>query len=349
MHIKAVLRKSCWSTAAVAGAIGAFVWWAKGPCLPRLSQHLPTHTLPSQSAFSASFQGDLTVMTYNIAHANGIKSKPWDLRDASYAQHKLQQLAQVLQQADADVVLLQEVDLYSARTGYVNQARFLAKQAHYPYYACSILWEKNYLPYPLWQTPAHHLGRMRAGNCVLSRYPIKRHARLVFDKPRANPFWYNWGYIDRGAQTVVLQVGSHAIAVINAHLEAFDQNARHKQAKQLADWVRSLPTPWVLGGDLNAPPPEAQQKRGFDDDPNMSYATDRTIELVRAGLPRHQEALLQAQSRHASFTFPSNRPNRQMDHLFAAGDLHVAQARVVHESATASDHLPVLAQLGYSP
>ncbi|MEM7402581.1 MAG: endonuclease/exonuclease/phosphatase family protein [Myxococcota bacterium] len=315
-----------------------------------MSRHLPIHQVPQVGA-AASFNGDLRVMTYNIAHANGIKDKPWQMRDATYAQQKLRQLAHVLQEAQADVVLLQEVDLYSARTGYINQAHWLAQQARYPYYACSILWEKNYLPYPLLATPAHHLGRMRSGNCVLSRYPIKRHSRVVFDKPRSNPFWYNLGYIDRGAQTVVLQLGGQRLAVVNAHLEAFDQTARQLQANKLATWVTSLPMPWVLGGDLNAPAPEAAQKSGFVDAPDINYSTDRTIELLRLGLPaQHQEALRQlksAQSPHVSnaFTFPSNQPNRQMDYLFTSRHLHIVDARVVRKSKTASDHLPLFAQL----
>ena len=167
----------------------------------------------------------------------------------------------------------------------------------------------------------------------------------MFDKPRSNPFWYNWGYIDRGAQTVVLQVGSHRIAVVNIHLEAFEQNARHEQASELAAWVQSLQMPWVLGGDLNAVPPEAEQKGNFDDDPHTSYATDRTLELVRSGLPKHQEALQQLKSPQLPFTFPSNQPNRQIDYLFAANALNIVKSRVVHEAKTASDHLPVWAQL----
>ena len=348
MQLNNLMRWSCWSTAAVAGAVSGFLWWAKGSALPRLSRYLPIHTLPQPPAASASLRGDFSVMTYNMAHANGIKDKPWQMRDAAYARQKLRQLAHVLQQAQADVVLLQEVDLHSARTGYVDQARWLAQQAHYPYYACSILWEKNYLPYPLWATPAHHLGRMRAGNCVLSRYPIKRHSRLVFDKPRANPFWYNLGYIDRGAQTVVLQVGGRRIAVVNAHLEAFDQTTRHEQAQQLAAWVKSLSLPWVLGGDLNAPPPEAAHKSDFNHKPQIDYTTDRTIQLVRSGLPQYQEALWQFKSPESSLTFPSDQPNWQIDHLFTASQLHIVNARVVHEAKTASDHLPLWAQLSLS-
>ncbi|MEM7589117.1 MAG: endonuclease/exonuclease/phosphatase family protein [Myxococcota bacterium] len=342
MGVKSTLRWSCWSAAAVVGAVSAFIWWAKGPSLPRLSRNLPIHTLfPPQAASPGSFQGDLAVMTYNMAHANGIKDKPWDLRRVSYAKQKLQQLAHVLRAAQADVVLLQEVDLHSARTGYVDQARFLAEQARYPYYACSIFWEKNYLPYPVWKTPAHHLGRIRAANCILSRYPIKQHSRLVFEKPRSNPFWYNLGYIDRGAQTAVLQVGCHRIAVVNAHLEAFDQSARHEQAEQLASWVQSLQIPWVLGGDLNAPPPEAVRKKGFAD-PDVDYRTDRTIEFVRAQLPPHVEATLDPPH---ILTFPSDTPERQLDHLFVEKQFQVLQARVFTEAETASDHLPVLAQL----
>lgn len=331
--------------------LGAFMYWAIGKSLPRKSS-LPVHRWPT--AQIAQPKTTVTIMTYNIGHGQGVKSLPTDWRGEEVTKMHLGVLAEVINRVDADFVLLQEVDLHSNRTQDINQAEFLLQRTHYPYYACAVVWDKNYLPFPFWPLE-HHLGHVLAANCIFAKYPLKNHESIIFDKPESNPFWYNWGYLDRGAQKVVAQIGDKKLTLINLHLEAWEQKARAKQVRATSDWVKSLPGPLVIGGDFNALPAEACRKNQFADEMDADFRDDRTIEIFKNALLDYSETLAikmcpgsgDNADEVGTFTFPADAPNRRLDYLFGVYGAKIVSGRVVQEAATASDHLPVLVEVAY--
>lgn len=319
------------------------VWWAVGTTLPRLSE-VPI-AQPGSSISIKEAVRSMVVATYNIAHAQGLKDQPSDWRDKETTLAHLRQLAHAITQMDADVVLLQEVDIDANRTHHINQVAYLAKEANYPAYACAVLWEKNYLPFP-YVPFEHQIGQVQSGNCVLSRYPLVQQERLVFDKPASNPFWYNWGYIDRGVQKIVAQVGQQLVTFFNIHLEAWEAAAKNKQVRELLRFADQVKGPLVIGGDFNAVPPEATVKAQFADEPDNNYSQDDVISYMRATAKEASEAIPEAVYRRdekAALTFPTDIPTRRMDYLYGLKGMQIKQGRVVHEAGIASDHFPVMA------
>ncbi len=336
------LRRALIALCAVMMLVILIVWWAVGPTLPKEST-LGADELPHASPLPP--KDAITITTYNIGHGQGIKADPTDWRDKKFTEKKMSELAAVLAKIGSDIVLLQEVDLDSNRTHHINEAQYLAENAGYPYYACALLWDKNYIPFPIWPL-AHHLGSMKAANCTLSRYPLKNHLRIVYDKPAANPYWYNLGYIDRGAQRVEVQIGNKTLTVVNVHLEAYDIKTREEQARLLMKWVKLIPGPYILGGDFNSLPPEAKVRNGFPDDPTDDESLDTTMQIVRNGFSHYNEALplsLHQTDEQSTFTFRSDKPTRRIDYIFGGPGTHVSKGRVVKEALDASDHLPVVA------
>lgn len=329
----------------------AFMYWAIGTSLPQKSD-LRVQRWPGTTI--APPKNTLSIMTYNIGHGQGIKELPTDWRGEEVTKMQLEDIAHVLNRVDADFVLLQEVDLNSHRSQNINQAEFLLRRTHYPYYACATVWDKNYIPFPFWPLE-HQLGRVLAANCIFAKYPLKKHQNVIFDKPEDNAFWYNWGYIDRGAQKVVAQVGDKKISLINLHLEAWEKKARMKQAKIVAHWAQELEGPLIIGGDFNAIPPEACKKSNFADELDVDFAHDETLSILREGLKNHSESLRVEQCPPAgnntqetnTFTFPADAPSRTLDHLFTTHGAKIIAERVVKEAGTASDHLPVLVEVEY--
>jgi endonuclease/exonuclease/phosphatase family metal-dependent hydrolase len=178
----------------------------------------------------------------------------------------------------------------------------------------------------------------------MSRFPITSNRRVVLPQPEANPFWYNLFYLHRAIQVVTIQVGQQELTVLNCHLEAFDQRNREAHAERVVALVRELrPERWVVLGDMNAPPPEAAQRSNFVDEPGWDASTDRTIEILRAGLGVLETPGLEAyeQSLASTFTFPAEAPTRRLDYVFASPNLALAEARVVKDAGAISDHLPV--------
>jgi endonuclease/exonuclease/phosphatase family metal-dependent hydrolase len=327
--------------------IAAGIWWGIGSFLPRYSQLKIEHTVNATPKEKSS---SLSLVTYNIAHGQGFKNHASDWREEQLTRKKMSEIAAALKKIDADIVLLQEVDLNSNRTHRINQVEWLVNAIGYSYWACAPIWEKNYVPFPYWPIK-HHIGEVKTANCILSKYLLSDHKRFVFDKPESNPFWYNWGYIDRGAQHVIAHIEKKQITIINVHFEDQDEAAREKQARDLLQWIASMKEePMIIAGDFNAPPANSRKKDAFEDDADLRYTDDETIAILRNGLIDESEAISEKQhllEERNTFTFPSHAPNRRIDHIFALKGAKVIQGRVIKEAGNASDHLPVWAKISF--
>lgn len=326
--------------------IALFLWWAVGQSLPRLASLPIEATKEAQDVFLPE---SLVVASYNIGHGQGVKEKAWDYRDKDTTLRQLGMVAKAMAKIDADIFLLQEVDLDSHRTFRVNQIEFIKEKTKHPYHACALLWEKNYLPFPYWP-PAHHLGYVRAANCILSKFPLSNHERLVFDKPKSNPFWYNWGYIDRGIQRVNVQLGDVSLAVLNVHLEAWDTKTREEQIKVTNEYIEQIKLPIILGGDFNTIPEDAIKKFGFVDEPEADFSEEKTLKWFAANAKELKIPKLNAQNDVPAqlYTFPSSNPDRRLDYIFLLGKtLSFVDFRVASEAGLSSDHLPVVAKINY--
>lgn len=324
--------------------LSVFLWWGLGGELPPFSQ---LDTVAVADAVVPPPKDILKIVSYNIGHGQGVKEQPWDHRDKNITEKQLSMIADAMTKMDADVFLLQEVDLDSNRTYHINEIEFIKKKTGHPFHACATVWEKNYVPFPYWP-PSHHLGYVRAANCVLSRYPLSNHERIIFAKPKSNPFWYNWGYLDRGLERVDVRVGDKTISVLNVHFEAWETAAREEQIQITKKYIDSLTTPVILGGDFNTVLPDAPKKDGFIDDPDAHFDQDKTFTWFLAHAPE-MYALPPKSVNNDSFelyTYPSDNPDRRLDHIYITKKyLHMLDFRIVKEAGLASDHLPVLATI----
>lgn len=328
----------------VCGAI--FMWWAIGEQLPERSE-----LAVDQTGFlkSAPPHSHLKVSSYNIGHGQGIKEHAWDYRDKKTTLAQLSQVAKAMKDMDADVFLLQEVDLDSNRTFRIDQMQFIKDRLQHPYHACALVWKKNYLPFPYWPL-THQIGYVRAANCILSKYPLSNHERVIFEKPRSNPFWYNWGYIDRGLERVDVELGDKKLALINVHLEAWERPSREQQIKVVTDYMKEVDLSIILGGDFNTVPLDAIKKNGFADEPDMDYQGESTFLWLNEHAPGIKIPSIDPKNTDpfAHYTFPSNRPDRRLDHIFLLGrGLDFINFYVDEKAGTASDHLPVVAVIKY--
>ena len=194
----------------------------------------------------------LRIVTYNIGYASGEKNNVGNTLTKQEVVRNLSQIIDSLKNLDADVVGLQEVDSYSKRTFDIDQLKWISESLGLPHVACVTTWNVTYLPWPYWP-PRLHYGRIVSGQAILSRFPIKAHEIIPFEKPKANSFWYNLFYLDRVVQKVTIDLGDEEISVWHTHLEAFDHAARREQAEKLAERVAKDLTPlkWILG-DLNS-------------------------------------------------------------------------------------------------
>lgn len=243
----------------------------------------------------ASSYPQLRVLVYNI-HAG---------KDAAGVDN-LARVADLVKETRADVVLLQEVDSVTRRSGGVDQLAAL-RQATGMHAAFGSTLEYQGGGY---------------GIALLSRFPIRSH-RLV-PLPNDPPQPRAGGSREpRGALLAELETPGAVLHVLNTHIDASgDDTWRRQEATRLvaiADSLRSAGARLIVGGDMNSTPESAVQA------------------IVRAaGLRDAWTACGSGQE----LTYPAGTPVKRIDYLYLTAPLQCSEARVIDTQA--SDHRPVL-------
>jgi endonuclease/exonuclease/phosphatase family metal-dependent hydrolase len=270
---------------------------------------------------------EFRIVTYNIGYAyaeqNNLSTIPQD-----QVMKNLDAAVEALKAMSPDIICLQEIDFDSSRTYHIDQLQYLADKLGFAQGAYAVNWNKRYLPFPYWP-PKNHFGQMVSGQAILSRFPLSEHSLTVFEKP-PNAFWYNWFYLERVAQKVIVKLGDETqLALWNVHLEAFDVNTRVKQAKKLAELVNNDPHDFkVVVGDFNDP------------QVTVKANTDNGVFQFIASTKMQSDYELSDE-----FTFPSWKPVEKLDHIFFSRQLALDEFGVIQ--TLASDHLPVWADIVY--
>jgi len=239
------------------------------------------------------------VLTYNIHRAIGLDRR-----------FRPERIAEILAHHDADIVLLQEVDVGVPRSRQLNLGRELAEMIDYPHYAIGL----NVT-----------LKTGMYGNATLSRFPIKkeRNIDLTIENRKA-----------RGCLFTEIEIpeengNRHPLPVFNLHL-GLSFKERPRQVGLLVHTTEftklNMDAPCLVVGDFNdwwsrlAPI--------FTEVLDFGCATNRSGE--------YQDAI---------FTYPSFSPANGLDKIFHRGDLRLLGCKRcrLNASKVASDHLPVIA------
>lgn len=241
------------------------------------------------------------ILSYNIHRAIGVDRR-----------FRLGRILKILDHYNADIVLLQEVDVGVPRSQKLDLAEEIANGMGYPYHAVGLNVQ---------------LRKGRYGNATLSRYPINRQRNIDLTIGNRKP---------RGCLHTTLQINSatgtaYMLEVFNVHLGlSFKERPR-----QVGKLVRSREfaslsdnQPCLVAGDFNdwwtRLAPIFTEILGF------SCATNK-----KKG---YQSAFL---------TYPSFSPTSGLDKIFCRGSMHIIRGSRcrLRASKVASDHLPVIADL----
>lgn len=175
-------------------------------------------------ASAESMPGSLRILTWNTHHGEGMDGRL-----------DLPRLAEVIKKADPDIVLLQEVDDRTQRTGGVPQAEELGRLTgrHATFGKAMDFQGGGY------------------GNAILTREAPVSH-RVIPLPGKGEP---------RCALEVKLKLGGKDVLAVSTHWEVSAREARLEQAQKLADEYTGHEAMVILGGDFNdtpgSPPLEA--------------------------------------------------------------------------------------------
>ena len=241
---------------------------------------------------------ELRVLVYNI-HAG---------KDAAGVDN-LERVAALVREVDADVVLLQEVDRGTTRSGGVDQPAQLERQGgRYAAFGRTLDYQGG-----------------QYGIAVLSRWPVAEQAvsPLRVEPPQARS---GGSYEPRGALRVAVIAPWGALRVVNTHLDASREDQWRAQEVRgvlaVADSMKARGGLLLVGGDFNSEPASAVQ-----------------AELRRGGL---RDAWAEC-GRGDSLTYPADRPVKRIDYLYLTGPVRCVEARVLDTQA--SDHRPLFVRV----
>jgi endonuclease/exonuclease/phosphatase family metal-dependent hydrolase len=274
----------------------------------------------------------LSVVSYNIGYLSGLTNQQAVERDQTLLKSNQATAIAALEQANADIIGLQEIDFDAYRSFEQNQQYAVSSALQMPFAAIAINWDKRYVPFPYWP-PAVHYKKVISGQAMLSRYPITQNERIVLEKVPNNPFYYNALYLDRVAQVAEIDLGNQSLVVINVHLEAFDAPTRTRQSEVVLalaeDYAAEAPV--ILMGDFNSSLNRSEE----GDTRSIQIFLDSP--MFTSAVP--VEALAEAH------TFPSDQPAYTLDYIFYTPDtLESLDWQVLDGAAQASDHLPLQAR-----
>jgi endonuclease/exonuclease/phosphatase family metal-dependent hydrolase len=243
------------------------------------------------------------VLVYNV-HAG---------KDAA-GKDNLQRVADVVHEVDADIVLLQEVDKGTRRSGGIDQpAEYARRTGYHVAFGRSLDYDGG-----------------EYGIAVLARWPIRRDSaiHLPVDPPQERS---GGSHEPRIAMSTLIAAPFGDLAMFNTHIDASgDDRWRLQEIRSIEQLAQSAVRGGALrvlfGGDFNSTPESAVQiqlrANGFRDSWQMCGAGD-------------------------GFSYPADTARKRIDYLFLIAGIECTTARVVNTAT--SDHRPVLFTLRVSP
>ncbi len=323
--------------------------------------------------------GPIKVVTWNIRFGSGRLEWFLDscgdraLADYDSIEIIMQKIADTLNVFDADIVLLQEVDIESKRSAYLDQVQYLLDHTYLNYGVYASMSEVDF-------APTDGLGRVNTGNAILSKYPITESERIQLrlrtDQDKLVKYFYAKRNIIKANIPELSHDGKKLFAV-NIHATAFatdDTKLRHiEKYIEVLGKINDDGDLFVTGGDLNSVPPgsitdfcendkcegeecdgdyennkayEAAYFEHFEGEPDIlvplynSYSA--AIQLDSCNLPIHFT--------HAPSTNRDSNDNlvkydRKLDYLFTNNSFESGSGKTHQSAWNLSDHTPVSATL----
>jgi len=314
----------------------------------------------------------LTAMTWNIRFAAG-RNTPWFgdscgdrvLLTEAEVTAGLENLAAAINRIQPDILLLQEVDVKSKRTAYIDQVRWLLDHTFLNFAAYASSWQAQWIP-------SDGLGRMDMGNAILSRWPILEAERIQLAQRGDQDALTRYFYLQRCILKTRIALPDHdQFFVLNMHADAFstDETKRKhiERFKRELDGLDTSQALFIAGGDFNMLPPGSDSTDFCDEDKcpeesfhqagdnpfhkeGSNYTPEKSwLQPMYAGYYPDVALTEFRMNQRSYFTHCTDRSStwdRKIDYLFSNSDW-IKGATITHQDLLhQSDHVPVSARWG---
>ncbi|ANQ54501.1 endonuclease [Thermosipho sp. 1063] len=198
----------------------------------------------------------ITIFDWNIGYAGLGKEMDFFLDGGKNAvvpknlvKRYINGVVNVLKKYNSDIYLLQEIDVNSRRTNYINELSYLKSIGKYDI-AFAYNYKVLYVPVPF----LNPMGKVSAGLATFSKYEIGEALRISL------PGEYSWPtkifQLDRCVLLTRLNRGKKDLVILNIHPSAYDTGVlREKQLRfimKLASDEYKKGNYVIIGGDWNS-------------------------------------------------------------------------------------------------
>jgi endonuclease/exonuclease/phosphatase family metal-dependent hydrolase len=273
---------------------------------------------------------------------------------------KLQLICDHINQVKPDILLLQEVDVNSKRSAYVNQLKWIMDHTYFGYAVYGLQWKAQFIP-------SDGLGRLEEANVILSRWPISQATRIQLplrqDQGALTRYFYERCCMVKAKIEIPGVDGFYAV---NIHASAFATDDTKRQHiirfKNELDNIAANGGWFVAGGDMNTLPPgsdstdycmedicpgesfhqpgdDPMHKEGSNYTPESQWLVDLyntyTCAVALHDYQQNQEAYFSHTTRPEHFW------DRTLDYLFTNSRWQKGTTVTHQDFLTDSDHAPV--------
>ena len=304
---------------------------------------------------------NVKVMTWNIRFGAG--RVPWFgdscgdrvILTNDEVMSSLNGIAQKLYEEQPDILLLQEVDVNSKRSGYIDQVQWLLDFTYFNYATFASAWKVQFIP-------SDGLGRMNMGNAIFSRWKISQVERIQLPLRGDQDALTQYFYLRRNILKAKIAVPNvDNFYAVDVHASAFSRDDTKKKHidifKTELDKITESGEYFVAGGDLNELPPGAvktnfcienlcsgenpDEKEGCDFSKEVTWLQDLYDTYIPA--VRLDDYLANEEIYFTSTPDWGGDWQKKLDYLFTNYKWAVS-SDITHQDATKlSDHTPVSA------
>lgn len=308
---------------------------------------------------TGGYTGVLKVMTYNVKFGGGRIDFFFDchgdrvLMSEAEVLENLDRLGSVINEVDPDILFLEEVDINSKRSAFVDQVQWLLDHTKMNYGAYASQWRADFVP-------SDGLGAMDSGNAILSRWPLTEATRLALPLREDQASIVRYFYLRRNIlEAKVAPDSAEPVQLLTIHAEAYSQDGTKKKHIDIFESRMDAAAKQgvvIAGGDLNALPPGSDKLNDFPDSAcTEEYLADdfrEETDWLDSIYDEYESAIPLADYRSDNASYFSHTTskdgywNRTLDYLFSNSPMSngaVLQDKVGKVvTMDASDHAPLV-------
>lgn len=205
----------------------------------------------------------ITIMTWNIKFGGGRIDFFFDchgdrvLMGENEVIKNLDTLTAKIREINPDILFIQEVDIQSKRSAYINQVEWLLNNTELNYAVYASHWKADFVP-------SDGIGRMNSGNAILSKRNLSNSQLISLPTIDSQSAIEQYFYLHRNMLKVKMQISEEKnIYLLNTHTTAYaEDDTKKKQLDIIYKELQNLSAAgesFIIAGDFNTIPPQTQE------------------------------------------------------------------------------------------